>query len=119
VTELNSAAAKLCGSACAAVEHCVFCPAYEPPEPGPRKRGRPVTVGKFYKKVGLTRKQVWRGRRLAEIPKDQFEALLKAPKVHGRLLGALGMLRVAGRLAPESRGHQNAHAHRRSKYSNS
>jgi hypothetical protein len=101
VTELNSAAAKLCGSTCAAVEHCILCPAYEPPEIGARKRGRPVTIGKFYKKVGITRKQAWRGRRFAEIPEAQFNALMDAHRKGGRRLGALGVLRVAGVIAPD------------------
>jgi hypothetical protein len=102
VTELNSAA-KLCGSACAAVEHCILCPAYEPPQPEKRKRGRPPNryAGLTLRDLGMTRKDAWECRRMAEIPKDQFEALLKAPRVHGRRLGTLGMLRAAGKLAPE------------------
>ena len=97
MTELNSAA-KLCGAACAAVGHCDHCPACEK-----RKRGRLPNRyhGKTPRDLGMTRKDAWESRRLAQIPKDQFEALLKNPMVHGRHLGTLGMLRVAGLLAPE------------------
>jgi hypothetical protein len=49
----------------------------------------------------MTRKDVWECCRMAEIPKDRFEALLKAQENGARRLGTLGMLRAGGVIAPD------------------
>lgn len=76
------------------------------PSDGRRKRGRPITrTGALRRELGFSRLGGWKATRLAEIPKDQFEALLdeshKRLKETGRALGEHGMLRLAGKLAPE------------------
>lgn len=51
--------------------------------------------------MGMTRKKLWGCRRFAEIPEAEFETLMEAHRNGGRRLGALGILRAAGVVAPD------------------
>jgi hypothetical protein len=64
-----------------------------------RKRGRPISpLGALLRELDITRLQAWKWMRLAEIPEDQFEALLKDPR---GIPSTDGMLRAAGKLSPD------------------
>jgi hypothetical protein len=76
------------------------------PVEGKRKRGRPITAqGAIRRELGMSRLGQWKSLKMAEIPEDQFEELLKKSgdiaKKTGRGLGTNGILRLAGKLSPE------------------
>lgn len=60
------------------------------------KRGRPVSeYGAMLRKLGISRLEAWKWKRLLEIPEEQFEVLIKQHHTTD------GVLRAAGKLSPD------------------